>query len=272
MTKSRDDNEVTKELIERMHSGSLTRRHWKDLRTSVKTLSELFSLRHLPAMSRADVDTFLKEKVLNQRRPKLVCAPSKELEKLKSIYHVPKRQKIEHRVLSGHELFVAPQPAARLTPSIHAAKVTFDRRSISPHRPSKPDSFQTVKHERKDALVTTPSGARISRYIGRTKTQANTGSGETQTFPAEPLCSYASSSSDSYFEEPLPQRGPLFSMTPSAQFLQPVDSSSANQVGKVIPSLIGYSGDGNRMSHGKKSASSRSGSNMRVDQYAGSSG
>lgn len=41
------------------------------------------------------------------------------------------------------------------------------------------ESCRTVKHETKEQLLANPSAARISRYIGRTKTQPNTGSGET---------------------------------------------------------------------------------------------
>ena len=91
LTKSRDSEEIMSELMVRVHEGKLSRRHWKDLRKSVTALQELFSLRHLPAMSRSEVDSFVKDKVLNSRRQKLICAPSKELEKLKTMYHVPKR-------------------------------------------------------------------------------------------------------------------------------------------------------------------------------------
>lgn len=128
LTKSRDSDEIMSELLVRVHEGKLSRRHWKDLRKCVDNLQELFTLRHLPAMSRSEVETFVKDKVLNSRRQKLVCAPSKELEKLKSIYHVPKRQKIEQRV-DSQELFLMPESAARKTPNIQTCgetKVTFE--------------------------------------------------------------------------------------------------------------------------------------------------
>lgn len=91
LTKSRDSDEIMSELLVRVHEGKMSRRHWKDLRKSVQVMQELFSVRHLPAMSKSEVDAFVKDKVLNSRRQKLTCAPSKELDKLKSMYHVPKR-------------------------------------------------------------------------------------------------------------------------------------------------------------------------------------
>lgn len=114
LTKSRDSDEIMSELLVRVHEGKLSRRHWKDLRKSVQALGELFTLKHLPAMSSSAVEAFLKDRVLNSRRPKLVAAPSKELEKLKTLYHVPKRQKIEQRV-DSRELFLMPESAARKT-------------------------------------------------------------------------------------------------------------------------------------------------------------
>ena len=109
-----------------------------------------------------------------------------------------------------------------------------------------PQSYPAVKHEAKDGLtMANQSAARISRYMGRTKTQANTGSGDTQTYPRDPLCSPASDSDNSSFEEPIGVQQTLrppahnFSMG-SARYLNAHDSSSSNiNIGRNVSGIIG---------------------------------